>query len=252
MIPGLRSDARTHAGTVRSRNEDAVVHRPDLGLWAVADGAGGHGGGDVAAAAVASALEGIPPGLSAAEMLAQLRLRLSATHEALRRRAAEQGPGRVMASTIVVLLLRSRHFACLWAGDSRAYRLREGALQMLTRDHSLVQEMVDRGELAAEAAERHPQANIILRAVGGGEGPLLLDKVSDSLQPGDVFLLCSDGLFKALPEEAIARLLRQGADAAALVQGAVAAGARDNVSAVVLRHDGAEDTLPGLPRAPAR
>ncbi|MBC9208253.1 serine/threonine-protein phosphatase [Roseomonas aerophila] len=243
MTAVFRSDACTHAGTIRSRNEDVVVQRPDLGLWAVADGAGGHGGGDIAAAAAATAMESIPAGLSAAEMLAQLRLRLSAADAELRRRAAALGGGRVMATTVVALVIRSGHFACLWAGDSRAYRLRDGQLACLTRDHSLVQDLVDRGELDAESAERHPQANVILRALGGGEGGPGLDKVSDALVPGDSFLLCSDGLFKALPESAIGQLLRQGADAKRLVSEAVKAGARDNVSAVVLRHAAAEDTL---------
>lgn len=240
---GYRSDACTHPGTLRARNEDAVVHRPDLGLWAVADGAGGHGGGDIAAAAAATAMEGIPAGLTAVEMLAQLRLRLGAADAELRRRAAALGPGRMMATTVVALLLRHGHFACLWAGDSRAYRLRGGLLQPLTRDHSLVQQMVERGELDAAEAERHPQANVILRAIGGGEAGPELEKISGAILAGDGFLLCSDGLFKALPESAIAQRLRQGADAHRLVEAAVAAGARDNVSAVVLRPVESEDTL---------
>ncbi|ONG52008.1 protein phosphatase [Pseudoroseomonas deserti] len=234
-MSGFRSDACTHAGTLRSRNEDAVVQRPDLGLWAVADGAGGHGGGDVAAAAAAAALEGVPPGLSAVEMLAQIRLRIGAADAELRRRAAALGPGRVMATTVVALLLRQAHFACLWAGDSRAYRLRGGVLKPLTRDHSLVQQMVDAGELDAEEAEQHPQANVILRAIGGGEAGAELEKISGAVLPGDLFLLCSDGLFKAVPEASLAQLLGQGADARALIQAALKAGARDNVSAIVLR-----------------
>ncbi|UFN47768.1 protein phosphatase 2C domain-containing protein [Roseomonas sp. OT10] len=231
------SESCTHVGTVRQRNEDAIVERPDLGLWAVADGAGGHGAGDVASAAVAAALEAIPPGLSAAELLAQLRLRLMGVHAELHARAEAAGRGRLIATTVVALLARNGHYACLWAGDSRAYLLRDGTLLRLTRDHSLVQEMVDRGELAEEEAESHPQANIILRAVGAN-GALELDKVSGHIAPGDAFLLCSDGLFKALPESAIAARLQAGQGAAALVEAALAAGARDNVSAVALREGG--------------
>lgn len=233
-VTALFSEARTHAGAVRRRNEDALVERPDLGLWAVADGAGGHGAGDVASAAVAAALEGIPPGLSAAELLAQLRLRLMGVHASLQAQAAALGEGRVIATTVVALLARNGHYACLWAGDSRLYRLRGGVLEPLTRDHSLVQEMVDRGELDEAAAELHPQANIILRAVGGG-GALELDKVSGPILPGDAFLLCSDGLFKALPAAEIAALLASGGGAGTLIAAALAARARDNVSAVVLR-----------------
>ena len=121
----LISSAATHPGRKRSRNEDRLVARPDLGLWAVADGAGGHGAGDVASAAIADALMAIPPGLSAAEMLAQLRLRLSAVNAELRHRALDRGG--IIASTVVVLLLRGDHYAALWAGDSRIYLLRQGA-----------------------------------------------------------------------------------------------------------------------------
>ncbi|SDD69526.1 PP2C family protein-serine/threonine phosphatase [Belnapia rosea] len=231
--PGLLSDSATHPGAVRKRNEDSLVHRPDLGLWAVADGAGGHGAGDVASQAVAAALEAIPPGLSAAEILTQARLRLAGVHAELQAQAAALGADRVIATTVVVLLARHGHFACLWAGDSRAYLLRDGLLQRVTRDHSLVQEMVDQGTLTEAEAETHPQANVILRAVGAA-GELVLDKVSGRITPGDRLLLCSDGLFKALPEEELAGLLMQGAGAEAVISAAVARGARDNVSAVLL------------------
>ena len=232
--PGLASDAATHPGAVRKRNEDSLVHRPDLGLWAVADGAGGHGAGDVASQAVAAALEAIPPGLSAAEILAQARLRLASVHADLQAQAAALGAERIIATTVVMLMARHGHFACLWAGDSRAYLLRGGSLQRVTRDHSLVQEMVDQGTLTEEQAEAHPQANVILRAVGAS-GELVLDKVSGRIVPGDALLLCSDGLFKALPEAAMAEMLCQGAGAAMVVDAAVARGARDNVSVVLLR-----------------
>ncbi len=232
--PGLVSDAATHPGAVRKRNEDSLVHRPDLGLWAVADGAGGHGAGDVASQAVAAALDAIPPGLSAAEILAQARLRLAGVHAELQAQAAMLGEGRIIATTVVLLLARHGHFACLWAGDSRAYLLRAGILQRVTRDHSLVQEMVDQGTLTEAEAEAHPQANVILRAVGA-TGELVLDKVSGRIAPGDMLLLCSDGLFKAMPEEELAGLLLQGATAAVIIDAAVARGARDNVSVILLR-----------------
>lgn len=228
------SSAATHPGAVRPRNEDNLVDRPDLGLWAVADGAGGHGSGDVASTAIAESLGSIPPGLSAAEMLAQVRLRLTAVHAELQARAVARGRGGIIASTIVVLLVRGTHFAALWAGDSRIYLLRGGALHRITHDHSLVQEMVDSGALSAEEAERHPQANVITRAVGA-EGPLELDKVADRLHPGDRFMLCSDGVFKELAEAEIAAHLARGAEADELVQRAVAAGGRDNVTVVVVQ-----------------
>jgi protein phosphatase/serine/threonine-protein phosphatase Stp1 len=231
-MSGLVSAGATHAGAVRKRNEDAFVELPESGLWAVADGAGGHGAGDVASAAIADALAGIPPHLGAAELLAQVRLRLAGVHAALQ---AHPGPGgRTPASTVVALLARSGHFALLWAGDSRGYLLRAGALTRLTRDHSLVQELVDAGALSEAEAERHPQANVITRAVGA-PGELVLDKVSGPLHAGDVFLLCSDGLFKEIAEAEIAALLGAGQGPEALLAEALRRGARDNVTAVAVR-----------------
>ena len=227
-------EAATDVGAVRTRNEDSLVCRDDAGLWAVADGAGGHGAGDVASQAVAAALSGLPRQLSAAELLAQVRLRLTAVHADLQDQAAAAGPSRILASTVVVLLARGGHFAALWAGDSRIYLLRDGEFRRVTRDHSVVQEMVDAGTLTEAEAESHPQANVITRAIGA-RGELQLDKLSDRILPGDEFLLCSDGLFKALPEGLIGERLRRGAGAADLVAEAVASGARDNVTAVVVR-----------------
>ncbi len=235
--PNLVGTGATHPGTVRTKNEDSLVLRPDLGLWAVADGAGGHGAGDVASQAVAAALQAIPGGMPAGELLARVRMTVEGVHADLQRRAAAEGPNRVMATTVVVLLARHGHFACLWAGDSRAYLLRGGVLQRVTRDHSLVQEMVDQGTLTEEEAEAHPQANVILRAVGGGE-ELVLDKVTERLLADDRLMLCSDGLFKALPESELTQMMLAGDDAAALVAAAVARGARDNVSVVTLSTEG--------------
>lgn len=229
----LVAQAVTHRGTVRTRNEDAFVERNDIGLWAVADGAGGHGAGDVASAAVATALSDLPAGLTGAEILAQVRLRLSAVHADLQRIAEASTNGEIPVTTVVVLMARGEHFACLWAGDSRAYLLRDGALCQVTHDHSLVQEMVESGLIAAEDAEGHPQANVITRAVGAPE-PLELDKVSGRTMAGDVLLLCTDGLFKAVPESDIARLLAEGCSAEQLLQEALQAGARDNVTVLIV------------------
>ena len=244
----LRSWAMTHPGAKRKHNEDAYVDRPDLGVWAVADGAGGHQAGEVASGMLAEALESVPPTLSASELLAQVRMRVENTHAALRDLAAQRGPHVTVASTIVVLLARNEFFACLWAGDSRAYLLRNGEMRQITKDHSLVQELIDAGAITPEEAESHPRANVITRAVGADVDEFVLDKVSGNawlalsqkvsgkLLPGDRFLLCSDGLCKTLPEWQIADLL--GSDGVpppqALIAAALALNASDNVSAVVM------------------
>ena len=223
--------ATTHVGTVRRHNEDALVNRPDLGMWAVADGAGGHARGDVASRMVADSLESIPPGLPAAAMLAEIRQRMTNAHAVLLG-PEDQEHSEVSATTLVVLIARGDHFACLWAGDSRAYLLRDGEMTQITRDHSLVQEMVDAGAIRAEDAESHPQANVITRAIGA-DGTLELDKVSSRLQVGDRFLLCSDGLCKTLSDTEMAALLAGELPSEALIAATLEHRGRDNVTAVV-------------------
>lgn len=230
----VRCWASTHPGTRRGHNEDAYVNRPDLGLWAVADGAGGHEDGALASGRIAEALEAIGAELSAGEILGEVRARIADVHLGLVQEAGRRGPDVMIASTVVVLILRGEHFACLWAGDSRAYRLRDGVLHRITRDHSLVQELVDAGELATEDAEGHPRANVVTRAVGAGAEAVALEKTTDLLAPGDRFLLCSDGLTKAVPEEEIAALLGavEGEITETLIAEALAREASDNVTAV--------------------
>ena len=233
----MRSWSTTHTGAVRTHNEDRLVDRPEIGLWAVADGAGGHDAGEVASGMIADTLAAIPAGLGAADLLTEIRKRVGDTHAALCAEAARRGPSTVIASTIVVLIARDGHFACLWAGDSRVYLLRQGVLQQITRDHSLVQELVDAGALAPEEAEGHPRANVVTRAVGGGMEPFELDKVSGPTLPGDRFLLCSDGLCKTLADAALAGLL--GANAASsltepMIAAALALQVNDNVTAVAV------------------
>eukprot|EP01037_Dinobryon_pediforme_P015263 gene15263-15412_t len=233
----FRSGSSTHNGAVRPYNEDRLVDRPELGLWAVADGAGGHQAGEVASGMIADVLNAIPPGLAAGEMLAQVRLRISDVHAALCAEAASRGPHTVIASTIVVLIAAGEHFACLWAGDSRVYLLRAGVMRQITRDHSLVQELVETGAIRPEDAEGHPHANVITRAVGAEAEVFELDKVSGQLMAGDRFLLCSDGLCKTLSDPELGDLLKHGSGAAiteAMINAALARQVNDNVTAVVV------------------
>ena len=235
--PQFLSWAATHPGAKRSYNQDSFVNRPDLGLWAVADGAGGHQGGEIASGMLRDALEAIPTCLSASELLAQVRLAVGSTHDSLRTLAQEKGPNALIASTIVVLMVRNDHYACLWAGDSRLYLLRDGVMHQISHDHSLVQELVDANVIQPEEAESHPRANVITRAVGADVDDLVLDKTSARTAPGDRFLLCSDGLYKCMPEYDIAALL--AADTVvpptqAMIAAALTRAASDNVTAVAV------------------
>jgi serine/threonine-protein phosphatase Stp1 len=185
---------------------------------------------------VASALQAITPGLSAAEILLEVRSRLETAHAHLNAEATRYGASALMATTVVVVLARDDHFACLWAGDSRAYLLRGQALTRITRDHSLVQAMVETGEISEEEAVSHPKANIITRAVGAGIEQLDLEKRTGQLQAGDRLLLCSDGLSKTLPEALLAELLSGDDESAAerLVTAALMAKVSDNVTAITI------------------
>jgi len=232
----FRSWAATHAGTADRLNEDAYVNRPDLGLWAVADGAGGHEAGEVASAEVARLLQTIDAGLSGSEMLMAVRSRLEDAHAHLHAQAARLGGGAMIATTVVAVLARDDHFACLWAGDSRAYLLRGQVLTRITRDHTLVQALLDSGAITEAEAIDHPQANVITRAVGDGTDMLELDKRTGQLMTGDRLLLCSDGLSKSLPEERLAELLAgdQETGVERLIAAALAAQAIDNVTVVMI------------------
>jgi serine/threonine-protein phosphatase Stp1 len=233
----IRSWHATHAGTKRSDNEDAWVDRPDIGVWAIADGAGGHQAGEYASELIAESLNSLPPELPASELLGAVRSRISETHRALREEAARRGGNTMIASTVVALLARDEHFACLWAGDSRAYLLRNGEMQQITKDHSLVQELVDSGMIAPEDAEKHPRANIITRAVGSDIDDLVLDKVSGLLQRGDRFLLCSDGLCKTISIRRLLQLLTKNdgdPSPQSLIEEALTLEVTDNVTVVII------------------
>jgi len=243
-LPRVVSWATTHPGTKRTVNQDAFVDRSDLGVWAVADGAGGHQGGEIASGLLREALNALPGALPAADLMIRLRQAVSSTHEQLRRLAEARGPSVMMASTVVALIVGDAHYACLWAGDSRAYLLRKGRMHQITHDHSLVQELMDTGAITAAEADNHPHANIITRAVGAEE-PVVLDKITDAVRNGDRFLLCSDGLTKALSETEIARLLADDSGAGpaqALITAALARDASDNVTAVAVDVSGVIDS----------
>jgi serine/threonine-protein phosphatase Stp1 len=229
----IRCSTATHPGVRRATNQDALLSRPDLGLWAVADGAGGHSHGEAAARAVVTALDAIPADLTGAEMLTQVRLRLLGAHRVLCDEAVRTGDG-FMVSTVVALILREDHFACLWAGDSRAYLVRRGVVEPLTVDHSLVQDLLTAGTIGPEEARDHPDANVITRAIGAGEPDPDLDKRIGQAITGDRFLLCSDGISKALPTSELVGHLCAGAAAEALVVASLAREATDNVAAVVI------------------
>lgn len=242
----------TDVGRVRSLNEDALLDRGDIGLWVVADGMGGHAAGDFASRAIVEALGQVAPPTDGSSFLRDVEERIQDAHAALRQESRARGSGGIIGSTVVALLAWDRHYACVWAGDSRLYLLRDGELRQVSRDHSLVQDLVDAGELAPEQAESHPQANVVTRAVGAVED-LVLDKTHEQISTGDMFLLCSDGLTRHVSDREIAAVLTGEAApgvAQVLIDLALERGARDNVTTVVVRcelEDGASGDSGGDP-----
>jgi serine/threonine protein phosphatase PrpC len=229
------SVGQTHTGCVRGLNEDAYLNQPDIGLWAVADGMGGHQSGEVASALIVDALASVSTFASAFAFRDAAAQAIEAANNEMIARAALSGEG-TMGSTVVTLLAHQGHYACLWAGDSRIYLYRGGYLRRLTRDHSVVQEMVDAGVIGEESARTHPRANVITRAVGA-RAELELDGVFGTIQAGDRFLLCSDGLTGVVHEREIAEeMIRAPLQAAAerLIDRALARGAPDNVTVVMV------------------
>jgi protein phosphatase len=230
------SASRTDVGRVRKINEDSVLELPELGLWLVADGMGGHAAGDFASGAIVSALASIPPPASLGALIDEVRQRLQTVNRQLNEEALSRRE-QVIGSTVVVLLVFGGHGVVVWAGDSRVYLFRRSELTQLTRDHSQVEELVSLGLLAPEQVEGHPAANVITRAIGV-EDNLVLDSEMFAIAEGDTFLLCSDGLYRELDDNAIKAALALGdcqQSCDALIEAALAQRARDNVSVIVVR-----------------
>lgn len=231
------SAGTTHVGLKRKHNEDALLDARERGLWVVADGMGGHEAGDVAAKLVVERLQSLPEKESVEAMMDDASAILTAANDDLVTMAHEGGKSGTIGSTVVGLVLADNQFGVFWAGDSRAYRVRDGAIAQLTRDHSLVQDLVEAGMLAVEDAEDHPDANVVTRAVGAKEVLKVATRTGDA-QSGDIFVVASDGLTKVVEKFEIldvvtSRNPMQSVDA--LLEMVLERGAPDNVTVQVIR-----------------
>ncbi len=233
-----RSAARTDTGKVRARNEDAFLALPEQGLWVVADGMGGHQNGALASRLIVEQLAE-PSAGDLPQRLDELRKRL---HDLNRRLGQEltitaAHPDPVIGSTVVALLVDNDRGACVWAGDSRCYLWRGSRLYQLSRDHSLLQQLIDEQQLSPSEAARHPAAHALTRAIGASD-ELKLEILELEVLPGDAFLLCSDGLYQGLCADELGAALNLPSPQLALerlFQRALNGPARDNLSAVVIR-----------------
>ncbi len=230
----LEDDVGTHQGCVRAANEDSFVSRPRDGIWAVADGMGGHKNGQYASGVLATAIEQAAAHETMEDAFAAVANAIYAANDEIF--ALSQTSGEQMGSTVVALVFCGQEFAVLWAGDSRAYLHRDGDLHQLTRDHTQVQEMVDRGLLSKEEVIDHPMGHVLARAVGVQQS-VELDAIGDTARSGDVFLLCSDGLHGVLANSEISRIIAApgGQNAERLVEACLQNGAPDNVTVTIVR-----------------
>jgi protein phosphatase len=249
--------ARTDIGIVRSGNEDNYLMLADRGIFIVADGMGGHAAGEVAsemAVRITSHEIGSVRGLSDDKVGERVSAAIRSANDAIFERTLAEHDKRGMGTTATVLVLLPRRYLIGQVGDSRAYLLRKGELQQLTKDHSYVQEQVDAGLLTPEQARVHPYSNVITRCVGAS-----MDVVPDiyfgSLEAGDVILLASDGLTGMLEDEQLIRILSAEGGPQhwvdRMVTEANRRGGLDNITAIVIRIDSVDSTTGEHPAATA-
>lgn len=231
--------AQSVTGRVRGHNEDAVLCLPEFGLWAVADGMGGHQFGEVASAL---ALDTLRAAVAAGD---DLETAIHAANQAVLDAGRDNG-GRRMGSTVVAARFAGADFEVAWIGDSRAYLVTLDGIARLTRDHSWVQAMIDAGELSVEEARQHPRRNIVTQCLGLSEEFLEVGRVQGRLAPGELLLLCSDGLTGELNDGQIEEVCAGAATLDELVEQLIGLanrlGGKDNISCIVLGHSLPEST----------
>jgi serine/threonine protein phosphatase PrpC len=238
-ISGIEAGAATHIGKVRQHNEDNYLVATHRGLWAVADGMGGHEAGDVASQVVMEELNAVVTPSTAAELLASCEASMVVANSRLKEMSEERGA--LVGTTIAVLLVFDTFYAGVWSGDSRIYRIRGQGIEQITLDHSELQELVSEGKLNAEEARTWPRRNVITRAIGVRDDPELEMK-SGTLEPGDIFVLCTDGLTGHVEDSEILALAGQHRAQEAcdlLVALTLDRGAPDNVTVVIVQFNAA-------------
>ena len=241
MPLSLRHAVASHVGRVRRSNEDSYYADPDAFVYIVADGMGGHAAGEVAAEiaarTVGEALSNVSSEMSTSEIAGILDAAIAEANSFILSRSQEDPGCYGMGTTVTALCLRDDSFLVGHVGDSRAYRLHGDMLERITRDHTLVQQEVDRGTLTDEQARVHPRSNVLTRALGI-PGELSTDLYEGEVEPNDRLLLATDGLSAMLPDSEIQRALAGGNDAEAtaaeLIRMANAAGGLDNTTVIVI------------------
>ena len=243
----ISSNGVTHTGNVRSKNEDSILVHADENLWIVADGMGGHHAGDFASQTITNNLSLFKQHASLDDNILLLEENILNSNSIIRKKSLKLGRNATIGSTVVCVYVWSNYLFAFWAGDSRLYRYRENTFERLTEDHSYVEELVRMGKLEARDAEDHPAANVVLRAVGIDDH-LCMDFEYFELQDEDIFIICSDGLYKDLEEEKIAPIIESNPQdmtelTASLLSSALNAGGTDNTSIIAMKIYGQESNV---------
>lgn len=229
----------TNVGKIREYNEDSLLQRSEAGMWAVADGMGGHHAGDVASQMIVNTLDKVHEGQPLHRFIDDIENRLILVNEKLIKKADESYIPITIGSTVAIMVACGHFCVYLWAGDSRLYRQRDGELRQLTTDHSQVQHYIELGLINPAEASKHPHRNIITRAVGATK-KFFLDMDIQEIRPSDRYLLCSDGLTKHVMDSELEDILRAGPTERIcweLVELTLLRGASDNVTAIIIDID---------------
>ncbi|RUU83412.1 PP2C family serine/threonine-protein phosphatase [Mesorhizobium sp. M7A.F.Ca.MR.362.00.0.0] len=231
----IESFGVSHKGSVRELNEDSYLVEPQTGLWVVADGMGGHDAGEVASASIVDHLSTIGIASSAPDLRARFEDRLSRANAEIR--SISESRGITIGSTVAALLAMDGRFACLWAGDSRVYLIRNAAISQISKDHTEVQELLDRGMISAAEALTWPRRNVITHAIGVSDD-FVIDFQQGELMPGDIFVLATDGLTAHVTDPEIEAAVVSTTPQAAgenLLETVLARGGTDNVTIVLVK-----------------
>ena len=237
----------TDVGRVRSKNEDSILVNEDENVWIIADGMGGHHAGDFASQTITNNLSLFKQHASLDDSILLLEENILNSNSVIRKKSLILGRNATIGSTVVCVYIWNNFLFTFWAGDSRLYRFRNASLERLTEDHSYVEELVRMGKIEAREAEEHPAANVVLKAVGIDD-QLRIDLEYFELQDGDIYIICSDGLYKDLEEAKIAPIIQTHPKnmnelAQSLLDASLAAGGTDNTSIIAMKICQKEDDV---------
>ena len=242
MPPLLQYGAGTHVGLIRDNNEDCYLSRPDIGLWLIADGMGGHDAGEVASGIARDHIN------KAVTDGSQLKQAIAGSHHAVKNAAANNIGSPNMGTTLVALKVKGIQYQIAWVGDSRAYLWNKNCLKQISIDHSYVQELLDSGAISKDEMHNHSQKNIITQSIGiSNIDNVKVDEINGVFAPGHKILLCSDGLSDLVEDDDIEDIISRTYEedqvlVDRLISKALENGGTDNVT-VQLISAASQDTL---------